>query len=138
MVPTPPPLVNVHKFLRAAPAVAVACAIFVLSSLSSPLALLPGGPPQPSPVTLLLGVAFHAGEFALLSFFACWAWERPRYALTVTAVVLYAATDELHQAFVPGRVADLTDLALDGIGAVLGALAFYLLATLRERRQKTN
>lgn len=87
---------------------------------------------------MLLGVAFHAGEFALLSFFACWAWERPRYALTVTAVVLYAATDELHQAFVPGRVADLTDLALDGIGAVLGALAFYLLATLRERRQKTN
>jgi VanZ family protein len=46
--------------------------------------------------------------------------ERPRawlIALALTAV--YALSDELHQSFVPGRVADPLDLLCDGFGALL-------------------
>ena len=41
--------------------------------------------------------------------------------LTAVALAAFAALDELHQAFVPGRSASPTDLLLDmmGIGAVL-------------------
>jgi VanZ family protein len=35
--------------------------------------------------------------------------------------IIYGATDELHQLFVPGRNADLYDVFADGIGGLLGA-----------------
>lgn len=41
------------------------------------------------------------------------------YALA--AGILYAASDELHQYFVPGRACQLRDMAIDGIGVGLGA-----------------
>ncbi len=42
--------------------------------------------------------------------------------------LLYGASDELHQSFVPGRDAELGDVVADGIGSGLGAL-FALAAT---------
>ena len=32
----------------------------------------------------------------------------------------YAATDEVHQVFVPGRSAEFTDVLLDSLGALVG------------------
>jgi VanZ family protein len=37
-----------------------------------------------------------------------------------TIAILYGVTDEWHQSFVPGRVADPRDLLADGVGAALG------------------
>ncbi|WP_041741508.1 VanZ family protein [Caldicellulosiruptor kronotskyensis] len=34
--------------------------------------------------------------------------------------LFYAASDEIHQLFVPGRVAKVTDVLIDGIGALIG------------------
>jgi VanZ family protein len=42
--------------------------------------------------------------------------------ICVTLVVSYGASDELHQAFVPGRTASFADLAADAFGAVLATL----------------
>ena len=46
---------------------------------------------------------------------------------------VYAASDELHQLFVPGRSGELTDTMLDGLGVLLGVL---LLSILLNRRRK--
>ena len=41
--------------------------------------------------------------------------------------VLYAVSDEIHQAFVPGRACRLFDVALDSFGAFLGIMLLYKL-----------
>jgi VanZ family protein len=46
----------------------------------------------------------------------------PRIVIvSVGVVVLYGASDELHQMFVPGRTAAFDDLLADTIGALVGA-----------------
>ena len=46
--------------------------------------------------------------------------------------VLYGVTDELHQTFVPGRVASEADLVVDAMGALLGVVSAS--ALLRHQR----
>jgi VanZ family protein len=46
--------------------------------------------------------------------------------------MLYALSDELHQTFVPGRVADPWDLFCDALGAVVMLVAFGWLWRKRE------
>lgn len=46
---------------------------------------------------------------------------------------LYAFSDEIHQAFVPGRFMDLLDAAADALGVFLGIWAFLLLQVLLPR-----
>lgn len=47
-----------------------------------------------------------------------WSWSTAGWALL--AVFLYAATDELHQAFVPNRTGRLMDVIIDTVGGVVG------------------
>jgi VanZ family protein len=62
----------------------------------------------------------HAAEYAVLG------------ALLARAVsdlaalwlgIAYAVSDELHQAFVPGRAASLFDVGVDSVGVLVGILA---------------
>jgi hypothetical protein len=41
--------------------------------------------------------------------------------LAVTFAALYGASDEFHQAFVPGRKAMVADVLIDALGAMIGA-----------------
>ena len=60
-----------------------------------------------------------------------WAW-----ALALT--VLYAITDELHQAFVPGRNASLGDVGIDAAGALIAvAIVGFVGARWVRRRART-
>ena len=47
----------------------------------------------------------------------------------------YAATDEFHQLFVPGRSGQLSDVILDSAGALAGVAAFTVLCWLINRRK---
>ena len=51
-----------------------------------------------------------------------WIW-----ALSWFFAVLYAASDEWHQSFVPGRHPQLTDVLIDACGATTGLLIFWWL-----------
>ena len=46
---------------------------------------------------------------------------------------LYALTDEVHQAFVPGRSCEIRDMLIDSCGVAAGVL---IMAALRSRRKK--
>ena len=48
---------------------------------------------------------------------------------------LYAATDELHQYFVPGRACMFTDVCIDSFGALLGILFATVIMIVFEHSQ---
>lgn len=64
-----------------------------------------------------------------------------RAALILPAVLIataYGLTDEFHQSFIPGRMASWSDIAADGVGALVGAgAAAALSALLRTRTPPT-
>lgn len=75
----------------------------------------------------------HFTEYALLGFlWYMWLRKRKYSPLTaLAATALYAVTDELHQAFVPGRSCELRDVLVDTSGGLFGIIAgFAVLAVL--------
>ena len=52
---------------------------------------------------------------------------------TVFLAAAYGATDEFHQRFVPGRTADLLDLAADTAGAAAAVAVVWVIARWRAR-----
>ncbi len=108
-----------------------AVAIFGLSSIPA----LPGMPHIEQADKLLHGLVY--GGLSLVGLEAArrtWARARPgRLALgVILAVTLYGVTDEVHQRWVPGRMADPLDVAADAAGAT----AFAVAAWLRRRPQR--
>lgn len=76
---------------------------------------------------LLIRKAAHVTEFAILGGLLMNAWTRQhrcagwrQAALAAGCGLLWAASDELHQAFVPGRGPAVTDVLIDFGGVLLG------------------
>lgn len=113
------------------PVVLYAALIYGLSSIAQPPPL-PGGPSDK-----VLHLLLYAG-FGLVLLRAC-AGGRLR-GITTGAVIAalliaaaYAASDEWHQAFVPGRTPDVRDWVADIVGAGLAAVALVIFVRLRAR-----
>lgn len=71
----------------------------------------------------------HATEYAILGFLVLGAVYSSRMRWYINGLiawgiaVLYAASDEFHQLFVPGRSGEVRDVCIDGGGALIGVLA---------------
>jgi len=108
--------------VRWLPAVLYAVVIFYLSSLSKPPA-----------VEELIGLKFsslikHYIEyliFGFLLFYAVWKYDR-RVLLVILIGAVYAASDEIHQFFVPGRIMDFMDFLLDFFGILTSVIVTNL------------
>ncbi len=80
--------------------------------------------------------AAHMSEYAVLGvaaflFFAGRGWKgRKCYIFSLVFSGLYAATDEIHQLFVPGRAGRCSDVVIDTLGAAAGLLALWLLGKI--------
>jgi VanZ family protein len=104
------------------PVVAWATLIFALSSVPDLGTGLGGW-------DLVLRKLAHAAEYAVLG--ALLQRATGRVGLAVALGTLYAASDELHQAFVPGRTGSPVDVWIDALGVACGVLFWQ---SLRERR----
>lgn len=47
--------------------------------------------------------------------------------------VTYAASDEMHQLFVPGRSGKLADILIDSLGIITGIIFFLLIIKVLEK-----
>jgi VanZ family protein len=73
----------------------------------------------------------------LVRSFANAEWSRVGRRSVMSAVVtgiFYAASDEFHQYFTPGREADLIDLFMDSVGVSAGAAAVWTWGIIRAVR----
>lgn len=121
------------------PAILYMALIFAISSLEQP--------PLPMPKFELLSIdkLYHFIEYGILSVLLTIALINvpPKWLPTnwiwVTAVlisILYGASDEWHQTFVPGRFATFSDFVSDVIGAIVGVVAVYFYH--RKQNKKRN
>ena len=84
----------------------------------------------------------HLSEYMALGFFLTLplhmhGLRRFRLLLAGEAVsILYACSDEFHQLFVPGRDGNITDVAIDSLGALIGTGAALLLLYLIQRKTR--
>ncbi|MBQ7036019.1 MAG: VanZ family protein [Clostridia bacterium] len=73
----------------------------------------------------------HFFAYLILGVLAMWTFSaygiKKRYGLAFLLCVLYAISDEIHQAFVPGRACRLFDVCIDTAGAALGLFAVFLI-----------
>ena len=88
------------------------------------------------PAALGIDKLIHAGIF----FIFCWLVfralkhqivelvSRMSYFLSVIVTILYGFADEFHQLYVPGRSADMSDMAADALGGFL----FILFVVVRQ------
>jgi VanZ family protein len=99
-----------------------AALIFVLSSIPDLGTGLGGWD------TLLRKLA-HAGEYAVLG--ALLLRAVASIPVAVFLGVLYAVSDEIHQAFVPGRLGSPVDVAIDTVGVLCGVALWHRAARTR-------
>ena len=64
--------------------------------------------------------------------------EIDQVGLSMIIGIIYASTDEIHQAFIPGRSAQLTDVMLDSIGVLTGVFIVMLLLEIIRRIKKNR
>ncbi len=59
--------------------------------------------------------------------------ENDRISISLIIGVIYASTDEIHQAFIPERTAQITDVIIDSMGVLLGILCILLVTKLFQK-----
>ena len=78
----------------------------------------------------------HLSAYLLLGILTMFAFEHRinrnivQMAVSLLIGVLYAASDEVHQLFVPGRSGEIRDVGIDAMGVLLGLLIYVLLQKL--------
>jgi VanZ family protein len=109
-----------RAIMRWTPALALMAAIFLLSATPSDEMVNFGV------YDLLVKKGSHMVGYGLLAlaFLRALGYRRRNHILLVLLLVfLYAASDEFHQSFVPGRNASLVDVGIDLVGAVFALFA---------------
>ena len=115
-------------------ALLIAIAMFYVSSLTFGGIGEKGG-------TNLLAVLYHILAYFFLTLFLGFALIKGKYKSLFVIVILfsifYGITDEIHQYFVPGRSASISDVGLDSIGIMLFTLSYLVLIEYKKKVSKS-
>ena len=122
------------QLLAWAPAVIWAALLFFLSSLSE----WPGGSRFVDLPDKVVHGAFYAVLGAALAHGRYHGAPRLPHAALIALGVLYGASDEWHQSFVPGRMASVGDFAADAVGTALGYGVAWTIAVATLRRRSST
>ncbi len=63
---------------------------------------------------------------------------RFQFATAICLAFLYAASDEIHQSFIPGRTPSIWDVCIDTAGAIIGLWLWRLIQARRLKLQEAG
>ena len=98
-------------------------------------------------ITVIVRKSAHLGEYALLSILIyafCTSFKsdfvsRHKWWIAFAISVVYAASDEIHQLFVPGRSGEVRDVLIDSLGAAIGIVIIsYLHRTIAFKKENSS
>lgn len=126
------------KWIYWAPPLLYMALIFAISSLEQPPL------PMPKFEWLTIDKIYHFIEYGILSVLLTIAFVNaspkwfPESRIWVAAAlisILYGASDEIHQMFVPGRFATIADWVSDVIGSIAGVVGVYFYYKRKKERK---
>jgi VanZ family protein len=98
-------------------------------------------------IVLVVRKCAHLGEYAILAILLWrairqpvkgdprpWSWREAWWSVLIVA--FYAATDEMHQRFVPNREATVRDVLIDTTGGLFGVLFLWVVVRWCKRKQQ--
>jgi VanZ family protein len=106
--------------------------------------LFPGmAPDTRDEIVFIARKGAHLTVYAVLAFLVWRAWRKPSWrdprpwrwreaGVALLVAGMYAATDEFHQTFVPGRDGCVRDVLIDSCGAAAGLFLLWLLGRWRK------
>lgn len=87
---------------------------------------------------------FTLGIFSVLTVKELYILRKPEHKLSLIIYinafvfcVIYAASDEFHQYFVPGRSGKPADVLLDSFGSLMAILIIFIITAIIHRRKKS-
>ena len=94
-------------------------------------------------INMYVRKAAHFTIYTILSIFVStfmftYAVSLKNRVIGIIICAFYAATDEFHQFFIPGRACLIADVLIDTSGACLGALIVYLIYIIYKKSRRTN
>lgn len=98
---------------------------------------------QAESMQLIIRKGAHMGEYALLAILLCLYFscsstcKRQLVLLSLSITTGYAATDEIHQLFVPGRAGRLSDICIDALGGMIGLILCLIILHFRHKHSKS-
>ena len=123
-----------QRFLRWIPAVIMMIFIFIASGT-------PGGElPEFGKFNLIVKKGGHMTGYALLAIACFFATYGDFKNVTRSAIlsmcisIVYAASDEFHQSFTPGRFPSVIDVGIDTAGAIIGVGIAAFVAKVRSEK----
>lgn len=96
---------------------------------------------QSESMQLVIRKGAHMTEFAILAlllylYLKYYPLSKKQTALLALGITIgYAATDEFHQLFVPGRAGRLSDVCIDSLGGVLGIIISIMFFHLHNKQK---
>lgn len=60
------------------------------------------------------------------------------YLISIIIVAIYAALDEIHQMYIPGRYCDINDWLADMVGAIMGSICVFLFLFFTTKKVKND
>ena len=91
------------------------------------------------PLEKIIRKTAHFAEYTavgVLSFSIAVLWVeklKQGAGIVVVQLLLSAIADELHQYFVPGRYASITDVVIDTVGGMVGILSVFMIIIIRNK-----
>lgn len=93
-------------------------------------------------LTTIVRKCAHGFEYFVLGILLLnlfWQFWPKRWYLALVFTILYAVTDEIHQAFVPDRSCELRDIIIDSVAAGIGiGMAMLIRKLIRRQHRRRN